>query len=229
MSESLSTGPEKAENADELGRAIEALQLGHPILIYDDDSREGETDLVFPAHAVSPSDVALMRNDAGGLICVALAHRVARTFDLPFIQDLVNHAIADSDHLGYDERSSFSLTVNHRETRTGITDRDRAKTISEIATAAADLDRQAFDHQFRTPGHVHLLKAARGLLEERRGHTELGVALARAAEIPPAVVVCEMLDETTGRARSKESAKVYAQRFSFPFLDGEDIVAGINV
>jgi 3,4-dihydroxy 2-butanone 4-phosphate synthase len=207
-----------------IDRAIAAFRAGEPVLIHDAADREGETDLVYPAAGVTPDAVARMRNDAGGLICVALAHDIAEAFDLPFVQDVIDHPIAADHDLAYDERSSFSLTVNHRDTFTGITDEDRALTSTELADAAANPEETDFAAEFRAPGHVHLLKAAPGLLEDRLGHTELGVALADAAEVPPAVVVCEMLDDETGKALPPAAARAYGERDGIPYVEGSEIV-----
>jgi 3,4-dihydroxy 2-butanone 4-phosphate synthase len=207
-----------------IDRAIAAFRAGEPVLIHDAADREGETDLVYPAAGVTPDAVARMRNDAGGLICVALAHDIAEAFDLPFVQDVIDHPIAADHDLAYDERSSFSLTVNHRDTFTGITDEDRALTSTELADAAANPEETDFAAEFRAPGHVHLLKAAPGLLEDRLGHTELGVALADAAEVPPAVVVCEMLDDETGKALPPAAARAYGERNGIPYVEGSEIV-----
>jgi len=205
-------------------RAIETFRRGEPVCIHDADDREGETDLVYPAHAVTPAAVARLRNDAGGLVCVAVSHAVAEAFGLPFLQDAIDHPAADDHDLAYDDRSSFSLPVNHRDTHTGITDEDRSLTIRSIASAAATPDRTAFADQFRTPGHVHLLRAAPELLADRRGHTELGVALADAADVTPAVVVCEMLDDRTGEALSPADAAAYADSHGIPYVEGARLI-----
>lgn len=208
----------------DVDEVVTAFRAGDPVLIHDASDREGETDLVYPARAVTPAIVRRLRNDAGGLVCVAVANRVARQWNLPFIQEALNHPTTVNHDLEYDERSSFSLTVNHRNTYTGITDEDRALTISTIGTAAAAPESLDFPATFRTPGHVHLLRAAPGLLADRQGHTELGIALAETAELPPAVVVCEMLDDETGRERSPVSAKAYADRNGFRYVEGELLV-----
>lgn len=205
-------------------QAIEAFQAGSPLLVHDAEDREGETDLIYPAEAVSSEAVSRLRNDAGGLICVALSHDVANAFDLAYMDEIIDHPASDGHDLGYDSRSSFSLTVNHRDTYTGITDDDRALTITELANAASTADELDFADEFRAPGHVHLLRAAPGLLAERQGHTELGVALANAAELSSAVVVCEMLDDQTGGALSPEDARAYAERHGFPYLEGAQII-----
>ncbi|NHN46733.1 3,4-dihydroxy-2-butanone-4-phosphate synthase [Halostella sp. JP-L12] len=215
------------QTADDVADAVEAFRAGRPVLVHDFADREGETDLVYPAGVVTPEDVARMRNDAGGLVCVALSHEVAEAFDLPFAAETIEHPAGTDHDLAYDERSSFSLTVNHRDTYTGITDQDRALTISELASAAdgADrLDADDFAETFRSPGHVHLLKAAPRLLDERKGHTELGLALAAATDRPPAVVVCEMLDDETGQALSPADAREYARRNGFPYVEGSALV-----
>ena len=212
-------------------RAIDAFRAGEPVLIHDADDREGETDLIYPAGAVTPDAVSRLRNDAGGLVCVALSAAVADALELPFVGEALDHPVAANHELAYDERSSFSLTVNHRETRTGITDRDRSLTIRALAEAASETHEAgpgddpvaAFAETFRAPGHVHLLRAAEGLLEQRRGHTEFGIALAEAAGLPPAVVVCEMLDDATGEALSPSAARAYAERHDLPYLEGSEL------
>ncbi|WP_049921430.1 3,4-dihydroxy-2-butanone-4-phosphate synthase [Halopiger djelfimassiliensis] len=205
-------------------RALDALRSGEPVLVHDAADREGETDLIYHADAVTPDALARLRNDAGGLVCVALGHEVAEAFELPFYAAAVDHPATGDHDLGYDERSSFSLTVNHRDTYTGITDNDRSRTIRALGAAAAEPDETDFAGEFRVPGHVHLLKAAPDLLAQRKGHTELGLALADAADLPPAVVVCEMLDDETGEARSPVDARAYADRHGFPYLEGRAVL-----
>ncbi|AWB26566.1 3,4-dihydroxy-2-butanone-4-phosphate synthase [Halococcoides cellulosivorans] len=216
--------PSDRTDADRLDAAIEAFANGDPVLIHDAADREGEVDLVYPAGTVAPSDVARLRTDAGGLICVALSDRVARAFDLPFLADAVEHPATENHVLSYDDRSSFSLTVNHRETETGITDRDRARTITALSDAAADPAGTDFAGTFRSPGHVHLLRGAADGVTERTGHTELALALADAADLPPAVVVCEMLDAATGLARTPADAQAYADREGLVYVEGGTIV-----
>ncbi|WP_306052668.1 3,4-dihydroxy-2-butanone-4-phosphate synthase [Natronococcus wangiae] len=205
-------------------RALESLRAGEPVLVHDAADREGETDLIYHADAVTPEAVARLRNDAGGLVCVALSHGIAESFDLPFYTEEVDHPAAADHELGYDERSSFSLTVNHRDTYTGITDADRSRTIRALGEAAAAPEETEFAAEFRVPGHVHLLKAAPDLLAQREGHTELGLALAGAADLPPAVVVCEMLDDETSEALTPVDARMYADRRNLVYLEGRDVL-----
>lgn len=206
--------------------AIEALQAGEPVLVHDFADREGEVDMIYPAGAVGPGEIARLRNDAGGLICVALSDEVANTFDLPFLTEAVTHPTTDSS-VGYDDRSAFSITVNHRDVYTGVTDQDRARTIQALAAAAANPDEFEFAEQFRSPGHVHLLRAAPSL-SARQGHTELGIALARVANLVPAMVVCEMLDDTTGKALAPDAARQYAERYGLVFIEGSVIVSELR-
>ena len=222
--------------------AVAAFAAGEPVLIHDAADREGEVDLVYPAAAVAPEDVARLRNDAGGLVCVALSDTVCETWELPFAQELLDHPAGAAHDLGYDERSSFSLTVNHRDSFTGITDDDRALTISKLGEAAGAIDRattvagddaadaiapdpEGFAEAFRAPGHVHLLRAAPALLDDREGHTELGIALADAADVAPAVVVCEMLDDESGDALPPAAARAYADRNGFAYVEGSELIA----
>ena len=218
-----------------MSKAIKSLKKGNMVLLYDSDRREGETDIIMPAHATTPKHVALMRRDAGGLICIAIHPIAAKRLRLPFISDLLKHAsgfelaevVEKPGDIPYDISSSFSLWVNHRKTFTGITDIDRALTINEISKAVqSSLNGETVDfgREFRSPGHVPLLRAASNLLSERKGQTELSIALADMSHITPAMVLCEMLDENTGKALSKKDAKLYAKNHDLVFLEGSEIV-----
>lgn len=204
--------------------AVSAFRSGDPVLIHDFADREGETDILYPAASVDAEAIARMRLDGGGLIFVAVSDAVARAFDLPFLHEVIDHPATDHADLGYDAHPSFSLTVNHRDTYTGVTDSDRARTVSALGAAAADVEETDFAAEFRTPGHVHVLRAAPGLLADRQGHTELGLALAAAADQPPAVAGCEMLDAATGDALTVEDAQAYAERTDTPLVDGATLV-----
>jgi 3,4-dihydroxy 2-butanone 4-phosphate synthase len=214
--------------SDRARDVVAAFARGEPVLIHDDADREGETDLVYPAGSVTPDAVARLRNDAGGLICVALSDAVSTALDLPFMQNTIDHPTAADHDLAYDERSSFSLTVNHRDTFTGITDEDRSLTIQALASLAGDPDVETFAETFRSPGHVHLLRAAPGLLADREGHTELAIALAEAANQPPAAVVCEMLDGDTGGALSPASARSYAIENGLQYVEGAQLAETLD-
>jgi 3,4-dihydroxy 2-butanone 4-phosphate synthase len=149
---------------------------------------------------------------------------VAEEFDLPFLQSEIDHASSADHELAYDDRSSFSLPVNHRDTRTGITDEDRSLTIRELGRAAETPEQVDFASAFRSPGHVHILRGAPNLLADRQGHTELGLELAELAGIAPAVVVCEMLDDHTNEAMTPADAAAYADSHGIPYIEGASLV-----
>ncbi len=220
-----------------LDSAIDALKNGKMILLFDAEDREGETDLVIPAICITPADVALMRRDGGGLICVAIYGKAADSLGLPFMSDILR-SVSKNGHkslislvekkgdIPYDSRSSFSLWVNHRETFTGITDNDRALTIRKVGEVVDKVmkgEKIDFGDEFRSPGHVALLRAATGLLKERRGQTELSIELALKAGISPSMVVCEMLDDKTGKALTKKDAIRYSKEKNMPFVEGKDL------
>jgi len=219
--------------------AIEAIQNGQMVLLYDFEDREGETDMVVPAISMTPQEVARMRLEAGGLICVAISSEAAEHLCLPFMSDILKLVSSNGcrlkldsiceqpGDLAYDTRSSFSISVNHRRVRTGITDIDRALTIQEIGKIVeqtTDNSKTNFGALFRSPGHVPLLRAAKGLLDERKGQTELSVALAHMAGVCPAMTVCEMLDAKTGKALTKKDSIDYARRHKLVFMTGQAIV-----
>lgn len=222
----------------DLQRAIEALRRGAFLLVYDGDGREEETDLTIASEFVTPMAIRTLRKEAGGLICMTLGGEVRARLGLPFMTDVLRHAGSEypllrsvsTEDMKYDRHSAFSISVNHRDTFTGVTDVDRAKTISRLAAIGNEAVKRengwaayVFAQEFRSPGHVPLLNAAEPLLEERRGHTELTTALMLMAGLAPTATICEMMADD-GRALSKEDAKAYARARNLVFLEGQDIV-----
>ena len=194
-----------------IDEAITALRDGRFILLYDFDDREGETDFAIRSDAVTPRHILQMRKDGGGLICTAVHPLAAQRLGLPFASDVLQgtHVAEQAGDIPYDRKnhSSFSLWVNHRNTFTGITDRDRALTITAIAEQvkkSLNGGGANFNANFRTPGHCALLRAADQLLDQRKGQTELSVALADMAGITPSITICEMLDDESGVCTFKE-------------------------
>ncbi|HOX34495.1 MAG TPA: 3,4-dihydroxy-2-butanone-4-phosphate synthase [Methanoregulaceae archaeon] len=212
-------------------KALADLRAGKFVLLYDFDDRERETDFAIRSDAVTPKHILQMRKDGGGLICTAVHPVAAQRLGLPFASDALRAmAVAEREgDIPYDRKnhSSFSLWVNHRNTFTGITDRDRAMTVNAIAVqvkSALNGGSVNFHETFRTPGHMALLRAADGLLDVRHGQTELSIAMADMAEITPAVTICEMLDDESGNALSKADAKAYARKHGFVFVEGKEVL-----
>jgi 3,4-dihydroxy 2-butanone 4-phosphate synthase len=215
-----------------LKKALKALKNGEFILMYDDEKRESETDMIVGAEFVGAKQVATMREDAGGLICCCLHPDFCNKLALPFMTDIMNVAKEKYPSLGkltpddipYDEKSSFSVWVNHRKTFTGITDQDRALTINSMAKLCEEKRFSDFGGEFRSPGHVSLLRGADGLLKNREGHTEISLAMAEMAGITPVTVVCEMMDGNTYKAKTVDDARDYAKEHGLIFMDGNLVI-----
>ena len=223
-----------------LAEAIAALKAGRFVLVHDDKGRENEIDMVVAAEHVKPHHVATMRNDAGGLICLAVANEVTAKLGLVYMHDMiadmgkVNPVFSKltEGKAAYGDKPSFSISVNHRSTYTGITDHDRALTISRMAEICKNIDSggvEEFAKDFRAPGHVPILIASKRLLHDRMGHTELCVYLAKLSGIVPAVAICEMMDSATHRALTIEAAQKYASKFGIPLIDASELKAHAKV
>jgi 3,4-dihydroxy 2-butanone 4-phosphate synthase len=217
-----------------------ALRAGRFVLMHDDKSRENEIDMVVAAEHVKPHHVATMRKDAGGLMCLAIANEITTKLGLVYMHDMISgmgkvnpvFSKLTEGKAAYGDKPSFSISVNHRSTYTGITDQDRALTISEMAKVCRDIDSggvEEFAKNFRAPGHVPILIASKRLLHDRMGHTELCVYLSKMAGIIPAVAICEMMDSTTHRALTIEAAQQYADKFNIPLVDASELKAHAKV
>ena len=213
-------------------RALDALKTGEIILIFDDDNREKETDMIVAGEQITPQHMTTLRNDAGGLLCVPLSSEISDKLGVPFMTDIMDVAsvkypilseLSPTD-IPYDEKSAFSITLNHRKTFTGITDNDRAYTIKELALLCKNGDYANLGKYFRAPGHVTLLRAAKGHVLKRRGHTELSIALAEMAGVTPVAVCCEMMDDITKDSMNTDDAHKYAKKNNLVFLSGAEVI-----
>ncbi len=208
-----------------IDKALAALRHGKMIAVYDGDHREAEADLIFHAISVTPEKIATLRNDAGGLICLAVSEKIADKLDLPFFADFVcskNSPIKNMKCMktAYLDKPAFSISINHNRVYTGITDNDRALTIRNFAELVKNgCSKKQFIKNFYTPGHVFLL-ISRGI-NKRKGHTELSIELAKRAGLPSTMVLCEMLD--FGKALSKEKATQYCKKHGIVFVEGNDL------
>ncbi|MFG1449743.1 MAG: 3,4-dihydroxy-2-butanone-4-phosphate synthase [Thermoplasmataceae archaeon] len=220
--------------------AIRDLRSGKPVLIFDSAKREGETDIVIASQHITSEKIRFMRKNGGGLICTTLRESEARVLGLPFIEDFyrdnlkIEKRAMDTSDMKYDKNSSFSVTINHRKTFTGISDNDRSLTASafaellgEIASGKTDGAVGRFVENFRIPGHISLIIAREGYFRRRRGHTELGTYLSEAAGLIPSVTLVEMLDDN-GLSLNREKAMRFASENSLTFIDGESIIQRWN-
>ena len=180
-----------------LESSLESLKRGEFVLLFDSAGRENEIDMVVAAEFITPEHIVRMRQHAGGLLCMALENNFANSLKLQYMHEILsNSEISNKEMImglaPYGDHPTFSLSINHYQTYTGITDKDRALTIKEMANLFHIENKQKkFSSSFKTPGHVPLLIASKGLLSSRQGHTEMSVYLAQIAGLTPVTAICE--------------------------------------
>lgn len=175
---------------DSVEDAVAAVGRGEAVVVVDDEDRENEGDLIFAAEHATPELVAFMVRYSSGYICVAMEDEAATRLDLPPMVAVNEDA----------RSTAYAVTVDAATGTTGISARSRAETIQRLA----DPSRTAAD--FTRPGHVVPLRARRGGVLVRDGHTEASVDLARLAGCQPAGALCEIVseDDPTDMARGDE-------------------------
>eukprot|EP00850_Spirogloea_muscicola_P020616 SM000222S06957 [mRNA] locus=s222:24773:25634:+ [translate_table: standard] len=228
--------------------AAEALRAGRPVAILDSAAREAEVDLFFGAAGAGAGALRRLRADAGGELYIAVGADVAALFGLPFLGAalaspglapawplLARLAKAPGDMC--QGSCSVSLSLDHRSTHTGAPDAERALTCRRLAQlyldhaspqpAPSPAAMDALGAEFHTPGHIFLCAEAPAGLAARAGHTELAVALARHAGVPPLMVGCVMLSNSGDDygALPADKARVWAAENGVPFITGADIIA----
>jgi 3,4-dihydroxy 2-butanone 4-phosphate synthase/GTP cyclohydrolase II len=187
--------------------AIAAVGSGKMVIVLDAEDRENEGDLICASSCITPQGINFMLKFGKGRICVSILPDIAEQLELP----LMVSRNPDS------YRTAFTITVDHRQSRTGITAKERATTIRAI------IDPQSVPKDFVRPGHVDPLIAKEGGVLRRAGHTEAAVDLARLAGLHPSGVLCEILDDDGDRATPKQLVAM-AQRFQLPIISIEQLI-----
>ncbi|HEX16343.1 MAG TPA: bifunctional 3,4-dihydroxy-2-butanone-4-phosphate synthase/GTP cyclohydrolase II [Deltaproteobacteria bacterium] len=189
---------------------IEDFKAGKMVILVDDEDRENEGDLCIAAEKVTPEAINFMAKYGRGLICLALTEEQVEKLHLPM---MVSDAENKTPH-----GTAFTVSIDARHgITTGISAQDRAKT---ILTAIADDVRP--DDLVR-PGHVFPLKARRGGVLVRAGHTEASVDLARLAGLKPAAVICEIMNEDGTMARMPDLER-FARRHGIKIATIADLI-----
>ena len=157
-----------------LESAIESLKRGEFVLLHDSAGRENEIDMVVSAELITPEHVARMRQHAGGLLCLAIDDSFGKSLGVRYMHEILSDSLDSTSKemiMGlapYGDHPTFSITLNHYQTYTGITDRDRSLTIRELANLhKIENPKNKFVSSFKTPGHVPLLIASDGLFSKK--------------------------------------------------------------
>ncbi len=192
-----------------LNAALEDLQNGKMVILVDDEDRENEGDLVLSAQHVTPAAINFMATHARGLICLSLNSSRAEELQLT--------PMAPRNQSP--KQTAFTISIEAKEgVSTGISAHDRAHTIR----TAVDPNRGASD--LISPGHIFPLKAQDGGVLVRAGHTEGSIDLVKMAGLPPAAVICEIMNEDGSMARL-DDLKVFAKKYDLKIVSIKEVIA----
>jgi len=195
---------------DTIESALEDIRNGKLLIVVDDEDRENEGDFVTAAANVTPEVINFMSTHGRGLICASITEERCAELNL---QPMV------SDNTSLHE-TAFTVSVDliGQGCTTGISAHDRAKTIQALVnkdTRPEDLGR---------PGHIFPLKAKRGGVLRRAGHTEATIDLAKLAGFEPAGALVEIMNEDGSMARLPELIEI-AKRFDLKIISIKDLIA----
>lgn len=197
------TSTERVENA------LLKLQQGKGILLVDDENRENEGDIIFPASTITEKDMALLIRECSGIVCLCISEEKSRHLNLRPMVETNNSK----------NQTAFTISIEAKEgVESGVSAKDRVTT---IRTAVAE-DAQAV--HIASPGHVFPLIAKEGGVFERRGHTEGSVDLVKMANLGDDAVLCELTNEDGSMARLPEIVK-FASLKGMSVVTIEDIYA----
>jgi 3,4-dihydroxy 2-butanone 4-phosphate synthase len=207
MNQSLLT-QNYGDSSARMNAALTALRRGAGVLVVDDENRENEGDLIFPAQTLKPSQMALLIRECSGIVCLCLTDEKADALALPpMVQDNTSR-----------HGTAFTVTIEAAEgVTTGVSAADRVRTVHAAAAP------QASPADLHRPGHVFPLRARPGGVLERPGHTEATVDLMRLAGYEPCGVLCELTNADGTMARLPEIV-AFGKRHGLPVLTVEDIV-----
>jgi 3,4-dihydroxy 2-butanone 4-phosphate synthase len=190
-------------------KAIASLRAGGGILVMDDENRENEGDIIFPADTMTVEQMALVIREGTGIVCLSLPDEKLKALELP-------QMVADnSSSMG----TAFTVSVEAKHgVTTGVSAADR---ITTIRTAIAP---DAKPDDLARPGHVFPLRAHPGGVMARPGHTEASLELVTRAGHSPAAVLCELQNADGTMARLPEILQ-FAQEQSMAVVTIEDLQA----
>jgi len=189
--------------------AITRIARGEMLVVVDDEDRENEGDLIFAADKVTPEAINFMARHGRGLICVSLTADRCEELELPLMVEKNTSA----------HGTAFTVSVEARRgTTTGISAHDRAATVRTL------VDPGAGPQDLQRPGHMFPLRARRGGVLKRAGHTEASVDLARLAGLTPAGVLCEIMDDDGQMARLPR-LEVFAREHGLGIITVADLIA----
>ena len=172
--------------------AVADIRAGKIIIVIDDEDRENEGDLVMAAEKVTGEAINFMATYGKGLICTPMEEEILKELQ---INSMVEN---NTDN----HETAFTVSVDYKETTTGISAYERALTISKL------LENDVKPEDFRRPGHVFPLAARKNGVLERTGHTEAAVDLAKLAGLKSAGVICEVMKEDGHMARTEDLIKM---------------------
>jgi 3,4-dihydroxy 2-butanone 4-phosphate synthase/GTP cyclohydrolase II len=192
-----------------VSEAIELYRKGKILIVVDDEDRENEGDFVAAANAVTSETINFMAKHGRGLICMPMT---GERLDQLNLQSMVEE---NTSKLG----TSFTVSVDARHgTSTGISAHDRAETVRVL------IDQKSISDDLARPGHVFPLRASEGGVLCRAGHTEAVVDLSRLSGLPPAGVLCEIMDDDGSMARLPKLEKL-AEVFQLKIVTIRDLIA----
>ncbi len=189
--------------------AIQDIRDGKVVVVVDDENRENEGDFVTAARNVTPEIINFMATHGRGLVCAPLLEERCDQLGLKLM--VKNNSAA------YETAFTVSVDLNGHGCTTGISASDRSKTIHAL------IDPNIRPEEIGKPGHIFPLRAKKGGVLRRAGHTEAAVDLARLAGFEPAGVIVEILNEDGSMARLPELA-VIAKKFDLKLISIEDLI-----
>ena len=190
--------------------ALLAFKTGNPILVVDDESRENEGDIIFPADAANQVKLNLCASQAKGLICIAIDTKIAKRLNLSPVAS--NHL--DPYHTAFYDSID---AIPHLGITTGISAKERAITAKHIANPNS----QSTD--FIKPGHLFPVVAKINGVLVRQGHTEAAVDLCKLTGHEPAAIICEVMDDNGDMMRRNELFE-FAKRLDLEAISIKQLV-----
>ena len=190
--------------------AIQDIKDGKVIIVVDDENRENEGDFLAAAENVTPEMINFMATHGRGLICAPLTEKRCKELEL----GMMVHNNTDPMETAF----TVSVDLRGNGVTTGISASDRAKTVRAL------IDSNTKPFELARPGHIFPLKAKEGGVLRRTGHTEAAIDFARLANLKPAGLIVEIMNEDGTMARLPQLIDV-AKKFDIKIVSIEDLVA----
>ncbi|WP_343190352.1 3,4-dihydroxy-2-butanone-4-phosphate synthase [Buchnera aphidicola (Mollitrichosiphum nigrofasciatum)] len=196
------------KSIERIKNSILALKYNKGLILLDHKKRENEGDLIFSSQNINKKQIAFSIRNGSGIVCLCITEKLRKKLKLPMM--------VKKNTSSYN--TAFTVTIEAAKgVSTGVSAQDRLKTIKTA------ISKHTKPNEINRPGHIFPVRAHKGGILKRAGHTEAGIEIVKLASLQPTCVICEITNKNGSMAKSYEINK-FSQKNNMYVLKIKDII-----